>query len=183
MRVRNIIILLTVLAVLAGIYFVVSRPEPEESTPPKVHVWDINADDIQRIEISLPRQGLSQAFIKIPQGDQFPWYFDDEQKSPINQDRWGVQFILSGPTADRVIKENATDEELAEYGLAQPSIKVTLTLFNEDTLEIDVGDKTLDGINCYVRAPGTNEVALVDYTWYDVLSNLVLDPPYVPAEE
>jgi hypothetical protein len=181
-RVRNILILLAVLLVLGGVYFVVSRPEPEEPTQPTVYVWDVDEADIQHIVISLPRQDLSQAFIKISEG---AWYFDDQQKTPVYSFRWGgIPLLLSGPGADRVIiKENATAEELDRYGLAEPSMIITLTLADESTMIINVGDSTPDGYNYYVKAPNSNAVALVDYTWYDVLSGLVLDPPYVPAEE
>jgi hypothetical protein len=48
----------------------------------------------------------------------------------------------------------------------------------EETIESDVGDKTIDGTNYYVRAPRSNQVALVDYTWYQVLERLVREPPY-----
>jgi hypothetical protein len=34
----------------------------------------------------------------------------------------------------------------------------------------------------YVQAPGTRDVALVDYTWYDVLAKLVHEPPYATEE-
>ena len=185
MRTRNIIVLIVILAVLGGVYFVVSRPEPEEPPEPTVYVWNVEMDDIHHVVISLPHQGLSQAFIKVPQGDQFPWFFDDEQRSPVDQERWGggIPLLLSGPGADRVIKEDATAEELARYGLAQPAMEILLTLVDGDTLEIDVGDSTPNGINYYVKAPGSNAVALVDFTWYGVISSLVLDPPYATAEE
>jgi len=45
-----------------------------------------------------------------------------------------------------------------------------------------VGDRTPDGHAYYVQAPGSNDVALVDFTWYEVLERLVKEPPYVPAE-
>jgi hypothetical protein len=183
--VRNILILLAVLVVLGGIYFVVSRPKPEEPPQPKVYIWDINYDDIVHIEISLPRQNLSEAFIKIPRSDQFPWFFDDEQRSPVNQLRWGggIPLLLSGPGASRVITENATAEQLTEYGLAEPSMRITLTLADGTVIETDIGDKTPNGQNCYVRVPKSNAVAIVDYTWYDVLAALVTDPPYISAGE
>ena len=185
MSVRNILILLAVLVVLGGVYFVVSRPKPEEPPQPKVYIWDINYDDIVHIEISLPRQNLSEAFIKIPRSDQFPWFFDDEQRSPVNQLRWGggIPLLLSGPGASRVITENATAEQLTEYGLAEPSMRITLTLADGTVIETDIGDKTPNGQNCYVRVPESNAVAIVDYTWYDVLAALVTDPPYISAGE
>ncbi len=185
MSFRNICILLAILAVLGWVYFLVSRPEAEEPPEPTFYVWDVDMDEIEHIVISLPHKGMSQAFIKIPEGDQFPWFFDDAQRSPVDQERWGggITLLLSGPAADRIINEDATAEELARYGLDEPSMIITLTLADESTMTINVGDSTPNGINYYVRAPNTNAVATVDYTWYDVLSSLVLDPPYATIEE
>ncbi|GAI82641.1 unnamed protein product, partial [marine sediment metagenome] len=45
-------------------------------------------------------------------------------------------------------------------------------------LNIAVGDRTPDDINYYVQAPNSNDVCLVDYTWYEVLERLVKEPPY-----
>lgn len=181
MRLRNIVILTVILAVLGGVFYIVSRPQP--TTPPKstVYVWLIEMDDIKHITLSLPREGLSQSFIKIPRGDQFPWFFDDPPKySPVDKDRWGggIPLLLSGPGADRIIYENAPEAKLAEFGLTQPRLEITLTLKDESILKISVGDSTPDGNNYYVRAPGSNTVATVDSTWYEVLERLVKDPPY-----
>jgi hypothetical protein len=182
---RNILILLAVVVVLGGVYYAVGRPKPEEPAQARVYIWNVDMDEIEHVVISLPRQNLSQAFIKIPQGDQFPWFFDDEQRSPVDQRRWGggITLLLSGPGADRVITNFATDEQLAEYGLAQPSMDIALTLSDGRTVRIDVGDSTPNGNNYYVRAPETNAVATVDHTWYEVLANLVLDPPHASAGE
>ena len=186
MRLRNILILLIILVLLGGAYyyFFIFR---HESTPPesRVYLWDIDMDDLTYISINLPHEGKSQSFIRISETDKFPWYFDDEQKSPVDSDRWGggIPLILSGPGADRVIVREATDDQLAVYGLSQPLMIITLTLENGDTLEIDVGDKTPDGSNYYIRPPDTNGVATIDYLWFDVLSGLVHNPPYAPEME
>lgn len=185
MSYRNILILLVILAVLGGVYFIVSRSEPEEPQEPIVYVWDVDMDEIEHVVISLPREDMSQAFIKISEGDQFPWFFDDEQKSPVDQERWGggIPLLLSGPGASRVITEDATDEQLEVFGLDQPAMEITLTLSDGEIVKTYFGDSTIDGINYYVRAPNSNAVATVDYTWYDVISGLVLDPPYASVEE
>jgi hypothetical protein len=184
LRLRNIVILAVILAVLAGVFYLVSRPEP--TTPPKsiMYVWDIDMDYITHIEIELPREGLIQSFIKRPQGDQFPWFFDDPPKySSVNATAFGGSgppLLLSGPGASRDLGY-ATKEQLDAYGLTNPSMKITVTTNKdgiESVIESDVGDKTIDGINYYVRAPGLNQVALVDYTWYEVLERLVKEPPY-----
>lgn len=183
MRPRNILILAVILAVLAGIFYIVSRPEPTIPPKPTVYVWDIDMEDIYHIEISLLREGKSQSFIKIPEGDKFPWHFDDPPAySSVNATRWGggVPLLLSGPGAARDLG-NVTNEKLAEYGLTNPSMKIIVTTKKdglESVIESDVGDPTPDGQNRYVRAPASNAVALVDYTWYYVLERLVRDPPY-----
>lgn len=182
MKARNIVILLLIFAVLGGTYYVVSRPKPGPPPEPKMYVWDIQQEDIERITITLPREpgAPSQSWIDIPQEDKFPWYFDDANRSAVDTKRWGggIPLLLSGPGADRVIAENATQEKLEEYGLLNPSMVIKLEMFNGQTMNITVGDRTPNGNNYYVRAPSTNAVATVDYTWYDVLSKLVTDPPY-----
>ena len=137
---------------------------------------------IQHIEIRLPREDKSVAFVKISQEGKFPWYFDDPQRSAVDVTRWGggIDLLLTGPGAERVIAKNATEEKLTEFGLAQPQMEITLILEDGDILNIAVGDRTPDGINYYVQAPGSNDVALVDYTWYEVLERLVREPPYAP---
>jgi hypothetical protein len=58
---------------------------------------------------------------------------------------------------------------------------ITLTLTDGNTLDITIGNKTPDGNNFYVQAPSSNDVATVDYTWYDVIERLVKEPPYASA--
>jgi len=180
LRLRNIFILLAILLVVGIVFYFTSRPEPPPKPPAKVYVWLVEMDDIRHIEIGLPREGKKQAFVKIRQEDKFPWYFDDQRRSPIDVKRWGggIPLLLSGPGTDRVIAENATDEKLTEFGLSNPRMQIILSLENGDTLKIDVGDSTPAGNTFYVRVPGSRDVCLVDYTWYEVLERLVKEPPY-----
>ena len=183
MKLKSILVLLVILIGL-GVYFYffnTSEPPPEKEEP-RVFLWNIRMDEIEHIEIRLPRENQSEAFVKISQEDKFPWYFDDPQRSEVDALRWGVgiPLLLSDPGAERVIARNATEEKLTEFGLVQPQMEITLTLEDGDILNIKVGDRTPDGINYYVQAPGSNDVALVDYTWYEVLERLVKEPPYLP---
>ncbi|MFC1984732.1 DUF4340 domain-containing protein, partial [Chloroflexota bacterium] len=168
-----------------GMYFIFfNKTEPPPREELRVFVWDIEMHEIQHIEIRLPREGKSEAFIKIPEEDEFPWYFDDPQRSEVDVARWGggIPLLLSGPGAERVIAKNATEEKLAEFGLTQPRMEITLTLEDGDILNITVGDRTPDGNTFYVKSPDSNDVCLVDYTWYEVLERLVKEPPYVSPQ-
>ena len=185
MRGRSILALLAVLLILWGVYYVVTHYGIEEPADPTVYVWDVVDEELEHIEITLPREDLSQSFVKISQDDKFPWFFDDEQNSPVDSERWGggIPLLLSGPSADRIIAESADTELLARYGLTEPSMIITLTMDYGEVLTIKVGDRTPDGMNYYVKAPYSTGVATVDFTWYEVLAGLVTNPPYAVAEE
>jgi hypothetical protein len=63
-------------------------------------------------------------------------------------------------------------------------MRIALTLRNKETIDIIAGDSTPDHQACYIKLFDAKEVYTVDYTWYDVLERLVLDPPYpVPGEQ
>lgn len=182
MRLRNIAILAVILLALGGYFYFSSRPgPPPPPEEPKLFVWLVEMEELEHIKIELPREGKSQAFIK--EADR-SWHFDDDQRSDVDMTRWGggIPLLLSGPGTDRVITENATDEQLAEYGLTQPSMKLTLTLEDRDIINVKVGDRTPAGRDFYIQAPDSTAVALVDYTWYDVLERLVTEPPYALPE-
>lgn len=185
MRLHNILILLTILLAIGGGYYFIKIPEAPEKPEPQQYVWMIEMEDIKHIEISLPREEKSQAFIKIEEEDKFPWYFDDTQRSDVDTQRWGggIPLLLSGPGAGRIIAEDATTQKLAEFGLTQPQMEIVLTLENDYVMNIFVGDSTPNGAFYYVQAPRTNDVALVDFTWYLVLERLVLEPPYASPED
>jgi len=185
LRLRNIIILLAILLALGGYFYFSNIPEPPVKPEPVYYVWDIDLEIIQHIEISLPREDMSQTFIKISEEDKFPWYFDDPERTAVDKTRWGggIPLLLSGPGVDRVIAKDATPEKLAEFGLAEPQMEINLILESGRTMNIIVGNSAPDGHAYYVQAPNTNDVALVDYTWFDVLERLVKEPPYVIPEE
>ena len=180
MRLRSILILLIILLALGGYFYFSNDSEPPPQVEPRVFLWDIEMGEIQHIEIRLPREGKSEAFIRIKEGDKFPWYFDNPQRSEVDVARWGggIELLLTGPGAERVIARNATEEKLTEFGLAQPQMEIILTLEDGDILNITVGDRTPDGDAFYVQDLDSNDVYLVVYNWYEVLERLVREPPY-----
>jgi hypothetical protein len=138
-------------------------------------------EDLNRLAITLPSEGKSQAWVKHE--DRY-WYFDQPNGPKVNMKRWGggIPLLLSGPGAERLITSEATDKQLEIYGLKNPKMKVELILDNEETINIEIGDRTLNGQTYYIKQLNSKAVYTVDYTWYDVLERLVLDPPY-PASE
>jgi hypothetical protein len=47
--------------------------------------------------------------------------------------------------------------------------------------EIYVGDSNPEGTTYYIRLASNNDVYTVDKSWYDVLADIVTNPPYVQA--
>ncbi len=176
MRARNIIFLLAILVGLS-VYFYFSRPVEQVPINPQAYMWLIEMDDITYIKVSLPHDNASESFLKL---EDKTWHFDDASKTPVDMIRWGggIPLLLSGPRADRLVAENATDEKLAEFGLAEPQMVVDLKMQDGSTLKIDVGDSAPNEQTYYIKSPGANDVGIVDRSWFEVIERLVNEPPY-----
>ena len=183
MRLGSILALLVIFVAL-GVYFLFFRPVPPPEPPPepRYFVWRVDIEDLQHMVISLPQQDMSESFVKHE--DKY-WYFDNPPGPKVDMKRWGggIPLLLSGPGVNRIIEEDVTEERLAAFGFTQPRMEIILTLENEDIIDIEIGDSTPDGGAYYIRHADSTGVATVDYTWYDVLERLVLEPPYPPPEE
>jgi hypothetical protein len=183
MRLRTVLIMVSVLIVLGVVFvFLRRKPEPPQPETPRTFVWWIEMEEIEKISVSLPRQGKSQAWVKDE--DRY-FYFDEPDGPKVDMTRWGggIPLLLSGPAAARSIAEQATDQQLQMYGLHDPTMRIELTLDNGDTLGIEIGNSTPDQQAYYIRRVDSKDVYTVDYTWYEVLERLVLDPPYPEPEE
>ena len=185
MKLKSIIFLLVIFAALWGVFhFFVDKEEPVEKEEPVYYAWEIDMMDIKYITISLPHEDLGYSFVRIDSGSDFPWHFDDEEKTPVDVDRWGggIPLILSGPGSKRIISKETSEEKLAEYGLADPQMLINIITDDDYELDIKVGYSTPDAMAYYVQVPSTTSVCIVDYSWYDVLESLITNPPYVSEE-
>jgi hypothetical protein len=165
--------------VALGMLFLISRrqPESEPQAEPRKFIWSVEMEDMKHLTIILPAAGKSEAWVKNK--DRY-WYFDQPDGPKVNMKRWGggIPLLLSGPGAERLITSEATDKQLDIYGFTNPKMKIALILRDENTINIEVGDRTLDGRTYYVKQLDSKAIYTVDHTWYDVLERLVLDPPY-----
>ncbi len=183
MRLKSILILVGILAIATTVYFA-TRPveEPPPIKEPMQYVWLFDMEDLQHIQVDLPHLASTEKFLKH---EDRQWYFDDPPGPRADPDRWGggIPLLLSGPGAERPIAKNATDEQLGVFGFTQPLMLLTLTKEDGEIIRIEVGDEVPDGHAHYVRVSDSNDIYIVDATWYDVLERLVLEPPYPPEEE
>ena len=184
MKLKAILILAAFLAVAGSIYYFVSRPKPAPEKPVTYYVWDFDQENLQKVTISLPKTGQSENFIKHPDDRNF--YFDVVNGPKVDNQRWGggIPLLLSGPGATRLIVQNATAAQLKEFGFDAPNMVAMLTVTVDGVdkqIEVQVGDSNPDVTTYYVRLASNQDVYTVDKTWYDVLSGIVINPPYVPG--
>ena len=179
MKTRLILALAAVLVVL-GVVYVLTRPEPEEPEPEPPKVWSFDFLELARVEIALPGRDLAEAWSK---GEDKQWYFEPDGPQ-VSRSRWGggVPLILAGPRASRAIASEATDEQMATYGLAEPRMLITIGTESDERVQVEIGDRTPVGDAYYFVVSGTRDVYTIDYSWYEVLERLVTEPPY-PAHE
>jgi hypothetical protein len=183
MKLRTIFVMAGILVAL-GTLFLISRrqPEPDPQAESRSFIWSVAMEDLNRLAINLPSEGKSETWVKHQ--DRY-WYFDQPNGPKVNMKRWGggIPLLLSGPGAERLITTEATDKQLETFGLKNPKMTVELILENKDSINIEIGDRTLDGQTYYIKQLNSKTVYTVDYTWYDVLERLVLDPPYPESEK
>ena len=191
MKLKAILILVAILAVAGTTYYFVTRPKAPVQPTAKHFVWNFDMDELQNVTFTLPKAGnggLTESFVKHPDNQEF--YFDVVNGPEVDNLRWGggIPILLSGPQANRMILPSATEAQLQLYGL-DPAIKplnmdIKLTILIGGTpvkYEVYVGDSNPDGSNYYVRLAGNTDVYTVDKSWYDVLADIITNPPYIAA--
>ena len=182
MKLKSILVLAVMLAASGILYYFTSQTEPPPPAKPRPFVWDVDMEELAKMEINLPPHGKREAWVKH---DDRYWYFDQPERPKVNMKRWGggIPLLLSGPGAERLIAENASEKQLEIFGLIEPRMKIDLTLENRKTILIDVGDSTPDAQGFYVRLRQSKAIYTVHESWYHVLERLVLEPPYPDPEE
>jgi len=183
MKLRTILVMAGILVALGALFFISRQPpESEPQAEPRRFIWSVGMEDLKHLTINLPAERKSEAWVKHE--DRY-WYFDRPNGTKVNMKRWGggIPLLLSGPGAERLITGEATEEQLEMYGFKNPKMEIALILRIEDTIKIEVGNRTLDGRAYYIKLLDSKTIYTVDHTWYDVLKRLVMDPPYPEPEK
>ena len=184
MKLKAILILLAVLAVAGTTYLFIKPKVHEAEQPIKYYVWDFPMDALQHIVLTLPKTNQSESFIK--HADDRNFYFDVANGPKVDMQRWGggIPLLLSGPGATRLIVQGASATQLTEYGFDSPNMTAALIVTTDGVdkeVDIVVGDANPEATTYYVKLASNSDVYTVDSSWFDVLSKIVTDPPYVPG--
>lgn len=160
---RGLIIATALFCVLAGLIFWSNkRKAAEEAKPPTsttTAVLHVKQDDVAGINIQ-KKGGPSVVLQKT--GDQ--WHMTAPQSYAVDSEAVNSFLAaISTVDADSVVDDKPTD--IAQFGLAQPSITVTLTMKDGKTRTLLLGDDAPTGGDVYAKTQNKPAVyAVASYT-------------------
>jgi len=151
---RNAIILVAVLAVLTGAYFLVNRVNSGKSTQTDEVINIVKIDDAEMQEMTIENDEGIYKFKK----NGTEWEMISDNKFRYSKDRIsGIATYFLELNAEKVVEENATD--LSKYGLDKP---VTITIKTADSeTGMLFGNATATKESYYAMKKGDNTVYTV----------------------
>lgn len=114
-------------------------------------IIDIKAEDIKDLSFTIKNEQMK--FIK----DENSWTLDQDAEFPVDSEQMTVLTdALSNVSASRTLEDV---DDLGEYGLLEPSNKITITQTSEDSTSITIGDTNSVTGDCYIYL--NNDVKVV----------------------
>lgn len=173
------LVLVGIAAALAAYIFLVEAkreppPEQQEGTSPTpAPLWALKADDL--IEITVAR-GEQTTTVVRSDGE---WLVTAPEESEADGARVdGVAFQVVNMESTRALADVG---DLADFGLEEPEIRVTLVLSDATTVNLAIGDENPRHTARYVQKEGDPLVYLVFTSSVNGLIELVDNPPYPPT--
>jgi hypothetical protein len=155
MKSTGLLIAVVVLAVLVGVLYWSNHHKPSEDTSVKasadapVKMLSLNQAEITRITI----HHKDQPQMALSRNDSGTWQITAPRSLVADQENVSrVLSSLSSLSSDRLLEQKATD--LAPYGLANPELELDVTLKDNKTQKLLVGDQTPTGNAYYAMLAG-----------------------------
>ena len=157
--IKNIIIILAIIAVLIVAFVVLLKTEPKDELKATPSFEPIQTIDMFKAEkeniksITVTKDGKS--YTVATNGEK--WIVNNDESIKISQSKANtLAYECSSITVKELIAENVTD--FSPYGLDNPSAVVDITFKDNTTQGILIGDKTADGSLSYLMLSGDNKV-------------------------
>jgi hypothetical protein len=152
---KNAIILVLIVALLAGVYVLVTRTKPESTdyTSDLIRLTDYTSDEVESVTLENP-EGI---FVIVRKDEE--WALSSP--ADLKYDSSVLSSIVinaSSIVADRLVEENAQD--IAKYGLDDPVIVKLKTKDGKETV-LEVGDVTPTKGGYYIKFAGKNDVYVI----------------------
>lgn len=177
MKPRNTIIVLVILALLAGYVYYdqqQSASAPTATPVPQLKVLDLNPDDVTGIQVTTP---VSRT---LAHKDNNVWQMDEPSKEEADTARLNnlvKQFARL--TATRALTETPSD--LAQYGLVTGTLTMTLQLKDNRSEVVRFGDPAVGSTSYFAQHISDPKVYLISPSVYGDLRQLLDMPPKKPT--
>ncbi len=163
--IKNIIIILSIIAVLTTAFIVLLKTEPKDETPASPSFEPITTIDMFKAEkeniksITVTKDGKSYTVAT----DGKSWVVNNDPSIKISQSRANtLAYECSTVTVRELAAEGVTD--FSPYGLDNPTAAVDIAFKDGTTQGILIGNKTIDGSLCYIMLSGDNKVYTKSYS-------------------
>ncbi len=171
MKSSGLLIAAVLLAALTGVLYwsdhhkAEDKPVVAADTPPKI--FTLKDADISKIEIK--KKGAEE--VALARNDAGKWQIT--APTPLSADQDSVSSVVSTLAtlgSDRLVADKAAD--LAQFGLAQPSLEADITLKDNKSQKLLLGDDTPTGSAVFAMVAGDPRIFTVaSYTKTSVDKN------------
>jgi len=183
MKMRNTLILMTIAAALLAFVLLYERKQPvsdiDEATPPPTELPVIlyfDENQAQALRVTQPGTGQSTELARDAQGQ---WRLTAPIAELADQDQVG--YVLGALAFLQPSREITGFVSLADYGLDQPQLEVTIELADGTTHTIRFGETNPTRSAYYAQVDGQESVFLVDSYTGAQLQGLLDNPPVQPT--
>ncbi len=174
--VRNIVIGAVALVVLAGIYFLVTKWEPQQevqeepqATPQKIQLFQAAAANVTQVEVD----NMQGAHLRYYKRIEDKTSTDADGNETVEQDDvWYIEGYEGANLTSTKIENSVSDfanmaaeleitsdmSKKAEYGLDQPSAKAVMTLQDGTIYTVLLGSQVPTSNNYYAMVEGTDTI-------------------------
>lgn len=191
----TVLILLLVIALLAGAYFLTQALAPEEEAVPEttnsytpsetVYLLDRDASEVASFTVTKAEKDPFTILVSVDDEGNASYTLEGDPEFPLNPESL-EQFrrYCSYMSASQMIEENAQD--LSIYGLDTPSVSVSVTYTDGTQTAFDFGSKMPTGQQYYFRFQDENTVYLSYFTPYTVFTTTlnelyIVESPFMVA--
>lgn len=156
----TLISLLLALVVLVGFYFWYTNKDnssSKEETADTTNTTTIAKLNIKKVSsLHLINRKADMTFVL----ENKKWVLEDDTSRPIDQDNVNIMLnALKEISTDSIVTDKP--EDLSEYGLSEPSIKIVAEQTDGKTLTLHIGDEVSTGDGYYAIANGKSKVFIL----------------------
>ena len=182
---KGLLLAVLALILLLVVYFVIDlvqkKQETKETESEEVSL-PVSVTEEELAKVTVSNDGTVMTFEKKDD----TWIYQEDSEFPLDEDSVSSKMnSLSGISVDRVLE---SPEDLAEYGLEEPKLEITVEKTDGSSFTLSIGDKNSSTYDYYVKVNDDSNVYTIgstvpnnfDFTPYDVAESE--DFPTIEAE-